>query len=86
MKKPMNEMKVTFPSRSANEGFARATVAAVETDDAQLALAFLCKKGYTVPKDQPEADRVMGALARYGFAYEDIRRAMRRWMEEAEDE
>lgn len=26
--KPMNEMKVTFPSRSANEGFARATVAA----------------------------------------------------------
>ena len=63
MKKPMNEMKVTFPSRSANEGFARATVAAVETDDAQLALAFLCKKGYTVPKDQPEADRVMGALA-----------------------
>ncbi|MBO5929146.1 MAG: anti-sigma F factor [Clostridia bacterium] len=28
MKKPMNEMKVTFPSRSANEGFARAAVAA----------------------------------------------------------
>ena len=27
MKKPMNEMKVTFPSRSANEGFARSVVA-----------------------------------------------------------
>ena len=26
--KPMNEMKMTFPSRSANEGFARAAVAA----------------------------------------------------------
>ncbi len=25
--KPINEMKVTFPSRSANEGFARAVVA-----------------------------------------------------------
>ncbi len=28
MKKPMNEMKLTFPSRSANEGFARSAVAA----------------------------------------------------------
>ncbi len=27
MKKPMNEMKLTFPSRSANEGFARSAVA-----------------------------------------------------------
>lgn len=26
--KPMNEMKLTFPSRSANEGFARSAVAA----------------------------------------------------------
>lgn len=28
MKQPINEMKLTFPSRSANEGFARAAVAA----------------------------------------------------------
>lgn len=28
MKKPMNEMKIAFPSRSANEGFARSAVAA----------------------------------------------------------
>lgn len=27
MKKPINEMKLTFPSRSANEGFARSAVA-----------------------------------------------------------
>ena len=27
MRKPMNEMKLTFPSRSANEGFARSAVA-----------------------------------------------------------
>ncbi len=27
MKKPINEMKMTFPSRSANEGFARSAVA-----------------------------------------------------------
>ncbi len=27
MRKPINEMKLTFPSRSANEGFARAAVA-----------------------------------------------------------
>ena len=28
MKKPMNEMKLVIPSRSANEGFARSAVAA----------------------------------------------------------
>lgn len=31
MKQPLNEMKVTFPSRSANEAFARAAVASFLT-------------------------------------------------------
>lgn len=68
------------------KGIARATaeeaVAAVQTEDADLALEFLIRKRYTVPDEQREADRIAAALARYGFGGEDIRRAMRRWMEE----
>ena len=67
------------------KGIARAqaeeAVAALETDDGDLALEFLHKKRYTVPREQAEADRIAAAMARYGFAGEDIRRAMRRWME-----
>ena len=68
------------------KGITRATaeeaVAAVQTEDADLALEFLMRKRYTVPDEQREADRIAAALARYGFGGEDIRRAMRRWMEE----
>ncbi len=68
------------------KGIARAiaeeAVATVETEDADLALEFLRRKRYTVPNEQHEADRIAAALARYGFGGEDIRRAMRRWMEE----
>lgn len=60
--------------------------AELETADEDLALEFLLKKRYTVPKEQHEADRIAAALARYGFVGEDIRHAMRRWMEEAKDE
>lgn len=55
-------------------------------DDAKLALEFLRKKRYTVPKESKEFDRIAAAMARYGFAGEDIRRAMRRWMEETDFE
>ena len=62
--------------------FAEEAVAALETVDEDLALEFLMKRRYTVPSEQHEADRIAAALARYGFAGEDIRRAMRRWMED----
>lgn len=72
------------------KGIARATaeeaVSALETEDADLALEFLQKKRYTILEEQHEAERVAAVLARYGFAGEDIRRAMRRWMEDAHNE
>ena len=61
-------------------------VEALNVEDEQLALEFLRKKRYTVPSEQHEAERIAAALARYGFVGEDIRRAMRRWMEETENE
>lgn len=63
---------------------AEQAVAALETDDEHLALEFLRKKRYTIPKDRQEAERIAAAMARYGFASEDIRRAMHRWVEEYE--
>ena len=72
------------------KGIARQTAeeaaAALDTEDCDLALEFLRKKRYTVPSEQHEAEHIAAALARYGFAGEDIRRAMRRWMEETQDE
>ncbi len=65
---------------------AEEAAAVPETADEDLALEFLLKKRYTVPKEQHEADRIAAALMRYGFAGEDIRRAMRRWMEGVENE
>ncbi len=65
---------------------AEEAAATLETEDTDLALEFLVRKRYTIPKEQHEADRIAAAMARYGFAGEDIRRAMRRWMEETENE
>ncbi len=61
---------------------AEEAVSALDTEDEDLALEFLRKKRYTVPSEQHEAERIAAAMARYGFAGEVIRRAMRRWMED----
>ncbi len=69
------------------KGIARAVaeeaVSVIEAADDELALEFLKRKRYTVPEDQQQADRIAAAMARYGFGGEDIRRALRRWMEES---
>ncbi len=84
-----------YPKRRAvqalqEKGIARdiaeQAVEAVEVEDSELALEFLYKKRYTVPKEQAQADRLFAAMARYGFSAEDIRRAWRRWTEEQNDE
>lgn len=61
---------------------ARQAVENLQLDDSQLALEFLRKKRYNIPQSQKDEQTVMAALARYGFAYEDIRRAMHVWQEE----
>ena len=65
---------------------AREAAAELELDETQMALAFLAKKRYTVPKDNKERQRVVGALARYGYSSEVIRRALGAWGEDWPDE
>ena len=71
-----------FIEKGISRTMAEEAVSTLETEDADLALEFLKRKRYTIPKEQHEADRIAAAMARYGFAGEDIRRAMRRWMED----
>ncbi len=80
-----------YPPRRVTEelcrrGIARDTVrevvAELSCDELQLALAFLHKKRYTVPKDTKEAARIAGALARYGYSADTVRRAMTQWANE----
>lgn len=61
---------------------ARGVIDAMEWDDTQLALEFLRKKRYNIPQGREETEKQMAALARYGFAGDDIRRAMNRRQEE----
>lgn len=61
---------------------ARQAAAETETDETELALAFLAKKRYTVPRSTQELQRIAGALARYGYTAEAVRRALSLWQEE----
>jgi len=79
---PKRRVVQKLQEKGIDRAVAEEAVAAIEAEDADLALEFLRKKRYTVPDEQKEADRIVAALARYGFGLEDIRRAMRRWMEE----
>ena len=65
---------------------AREAADSVELDETQMALAFLRKKRYTVPVDDKERQRIVGALARYGYSAEVIRAALRSWGEDLPNE
>ena len=65
---------------------AREAADGVDLDETQMALAFLAKKRYTVPVDNKERQRIVGALARYGYSSDVIRRALNAWGEEWPDE
>lgn len=59
---------------------------ALELDETEMALAFLRKKRYTVPKNSNEVQRIAAAMARYGYAAEVVRRALRVWGEDLPDD
>ena len=58
----------------------------VEMDETEMALAFLKKKRYTVPQNTKELQRIAGALTRYGYSADVVRRALRIWGEDLPDE
>lgn len=68
--------------RGIDREIAREAAAETEADETELALAFLAKKRYTVPMTAQELQRVAGALARYGYSAETVRRALSLWQEE----
>ncbi len=68
--------------RGIDREVAREATAAAEADEVQLALAFLEKKRYTVPENTQELQRIAGAMARYGYGADAVRRALSLWQEE----
>lgn len=56
---------------------AREAASAVETDETEMALAFLAKKRYTVSRDTKEVQKIAAAMARYGYSAAVIRRVLR---------
>ena len=83
---PKRRVVQALLQKGIDRDIAEQAVRDVCADDGKLALEFLRKKRYTVPKESKEFDRIAAAMARYGFTGEDIRRAMRRWMEETDFE
>lgn len=61
---------------------AHEAAAAVGIDEAELALAFLRKKRYTVPQNTNEFQRIAAAMVRYGYSPEVVRRVLRQWEDE----
>ena len=64
---------------------ARAAVEDLSCEDFQQALALLRKKYYNKLKTPEDCRRTMAALARRGFAYTAIRRAMQELGAETEE-
>lgn len=87
------QLEKLYPRRRAVEklcekgiprGVAQQAVEDVNAEDAQLALEFLRKKRYTIPQSAEETDKQAAAMARYGFSYDDIRRAFAARKEEVD--
>ncbi len=72
--------------RGIHRELAREAAASLELNEIEMALAFLKKKRYTVPKDSGEAQRIAAAMARYGYSAEAVRRALQSLGEELPDD
>lgn len=70
-------------SRGISRELAETAADAVETDDAKQALALLEKKRYNKLDHAEDQRKAAAMLARYGYAYEDIRRAFALLQEKA---
>lgn len=79
---PRRRIVQKLVEKGITRAMAEEAVETLETADEDLGLEFLMRKRYTIPKEQHEVDRIAAAMARYGFAGDDIRRAVRRWMED----
>lgn len=83
---PSRRIAEELAKRGIDRELARTAAASLELDETELALAFLKKKRYTVPKDSCEAQRIAAAMARYGYGPEAVRRALKSLGEELPDD
>lgn len=70
-------------TRGIERDLANEAVEAVETDDEQLALQMIERKYKQKLNSEEGKRKVTAALARFGFGYESIRRAMRLYEQES---
>ena len=68
--------------RGVERETAQNAVEELETEDYQQALAILRKKYYNKLSDKESRQKVMAALARRGFGFDAVRRALSLWDEE----
>ncbi len=79
---PARRVTDELTRRGIDRETAREAAAESAVDETELALAFLSKKRYTVPENTAALQRIAGALARYGYSAEAVRRALSMWQEE----
>ncbi len=73
---PRRRVLQTLREKGIGREDAQTAVDALETDDAELALALIRKKYYNKMYDAESREKVAAALVRYGFGYDAVRRAM----------
>lgn len=79
---PRRRILQELRAKGIDRDIAEEAVAALETEDFELALALLRKKYYNKLSDDAARARTAAALARYGFGYDTVRRAMEAATEE----
>ena len=83
---PRRRILMELQQRGIAPELAREAVENLEPEDFQQALALLRKKYYNKMRDPDDRRRVSAALARRGFSFEAVRRAMEAWDEGQNDE
>lgn len=76
---PRRRVEQELTARGFDRDTAHEAAAETQTEDSFLALELLRKKYYNKMATEDGRRKTTAALARYGFSYEAIRRAMQNW-------
>lgn len=76
---PRRRVEQELTARGFDRDTAREAAAQTQTEDSFLALELLRKRYYNKMATEDGRRKTTAALARYGFSYEAIRRAMQNW-------
>lgn len=73
---PRRRVLQTLLEKGISRADAELALEALEPDDFQQALALIRKKYYNKIEDRENREKTVAALARYGFSYDAVRRAI----------